>query len=63
MAMGWWSAFQGIAVFLAVLVSTVLLDGTGWVNWQFWWMVMGVLTAAMIPDQSADGARRFDAFG
>lgn len=48
-AMGWWSAFQGIAVFLAVLVSTVLLDGTGWVNWQFWWMVMGVLTAAMIP--------------
>lgn len=48
-AMGWWSAFQGIAVFLAVLVSTVLLDGMGWVNWQFWWMVMGVLTAAMIP--------------
>lgn len=48
-AMGWWSAFQGIAVFLAVLVCTVLLDGMGWVNWQFWWMVMGVLTAAMIP--------------
>ena len=48
-AMGWWSAFQGIAVFLAVLVSTLLLDGMEWVNWQFWWVIMGVLTALMIP--------------
>lgn len=48
-AMGWWSAFQGMAVFLAVLVSTVLLDGLGWVNWQIWWVIMGVLSTAMIP--------------
>lgn len=48
-AMGWWSAFQGMAVFLAVLVSTLLLESMGWVNWQIWWVIMGVLTAAMIP--------------
>lgn len=46
-AMGWWSAFQGIAVFLAVLVSTVLLSGLEWVNWQIWWMIMGLVSALM----------------
>lgn len=45
--MGWWSAFQGIAVFLAVLVSTVLLSGLEWVNWQIWWMTMGIVSALM----------------
>lgn len=47
-AMGCWSAFQGIAVFLAVLVSTVLLRGLEWVNWQMWWLLMGVVSALMV---------------
>lgn len=47
-AMGWWSAFQGIAVFIAVLVSTVLLSGLDWVNWQIWWMIMGGASALMM---------------
>ena len=47
-AMGWWSAFQGIAVFLAVLVSTVLLSGLEWVNWRIWWMIMGVVSALTV---------------
>ncbi|WP_246490583.1 CynX/NimT family MFS transporter [Brevibacterium oceani] len=47
-AMGWWSAFQGIAVFIAVLVSTVLLSGLDWVTWQIWWMIMGVASALMV---------------
>src|SRR5699024_7717549 len=46
-AMGWWSAFQGIADFLAVLASTVLLSGFAWVNWQVWWMIMGIVSAVM----------------
>lgn len=47
-AMGWWSAFQGIAVFFAVLVSTVLLGGLEWVNWQVWWVIMGAASALMM---------------
>lgn len=48
-AMGWWSAFQGIAVFIAVLASTLLLEGGQWVSWHIWWVIMGVLSAVMIP--------------
>jgi MFS family permease len=45
-AMGWWGAFQGIATFLAVLTSTLLLTA---VSWQVWWVAMAVITAATIP--------------
>ncbi|HLS49274.1 MAG TPA: MFS transporter [Actinomycetaceae bacterium] len=39
-AMGWWSAFQGAAVFLAMIVSTLLLQYTGVITWHGWWLVM-----------------------
>ncbi len=45
-AMGWWGAFQGLATFVAVLASTLLLTS---VSWQAWWVVMAVITAATIP--------------
>ncbi|WP_413542788.1 CynX/NimT family MFS transporter [Citricoccus nitrophenolicus] len=45
-AMGWWGSFQGLATFTAVLVSTLLLTS---VNWQVWWILMAVITAATIP--------------
>lgn len=48
-AMGWWSAFQGMAVFVAVLASTLLLSGAELVSWHAWWLIMAVLSAAMIP--------------
>lgn len=47
-AMGWWSAFQGIALFLGVGISAVLLNATD-VSWHIWWMIMGVATLAFIP--------------
>jgi MFS family permease len=45
-AMGWWASFQGLATFLAVLASTVLLTE---VSWEVWWVVMAGVTAAVIP--------------
>lgn len=45
-AMGWWGGFQGMATFLAVLASTLLLTA---VSWQVWWIAMAVITAATIP--------------
>jgi MFS family permease len=45
-AIGWWGSFQGLATFLAVLASTLLLTA---VSWQVWWVVMAVATAAVIP--------------
>lgn len=45
-AMGWWGSFQGLATFLAVLVSTLLLTS---VSWQVWWILMAAATAATIP--------------
>ncbi|MGW9551765.1 MFS transporter [Citricoccus zhacaiensis] len=45
-AMGWWGSFQGLATFVAVLASTLLLTS---VSWQVWWVVMAVVTAATIP--------------
>ncbi|MGO1183426.1 MAG: MFS transporter [Micrococcaceae bacterium] len=48
-AMGWWSAFQGMAVFVAVLASTLLLSGAELVSWHAWWLIMAVLSALMIP--------------
>lgn len=45
-ALGWWGAFQGIAAFIAVLASTLLLTS---VSWRTWWGVMAVITAVMVP--------------
>lgn len=45
-ALGWWGAFQGIAAFIAVLASTLLLTA---VSWQVWWLIMAALTAVMVP--------------
>ncbi|MGM7666454.1 MFS transporter [Microbacterium sp. A93] len=45
-AMGWWGSFQGLATFVAVLLSTLLLTS---VSWQVWWILMAVVTAATIP--------------
>lgn len=45
-AMGWWAGFQGMATFLAVLASTLLLTS---VSWNTWWIIMAVITAATIP--------------
>lgn len=45
-ALGWWGSFQGIAAFIAILVSTLLLTT---VNWQAWWIVMAGITFIMIP--------------
>lgn len=47
-AMGWWGAFQGIALFLGVGISAVLLNATD-VSWQVWWFIMGGATLAFIP--------------
>lgn len=52
-AVGGWSAFQGIALLLALTASTLLATGafTGGdgVSWRSWWVVMGVLTLATLP--------------
>lgn len=47
-AMGWWGAFQGIALFLGVGISAVLLNATE-VSWHIWWVIMGGATLAFIP--------------
>ena len=47
-AMGWWGAFQGIALFLGVGISAVLLNATD-VSWNIWWFIMGVATLGFIP--------------
>lgn len=49
MAMGWWAAFQGMALFLAVLVSTFLLQVTNAIVWNTWWQIMAALSIIMIP--------------
>lgn len=45
-AMGWWAGFQGMATFLAVLASTLLLTS---VRWNTWWIIMAVITAITVP--------------
>lgn len=47
-AMGWWGAFQGVALFLGVGISAVLLNATS-VSWNMWWLMMGVGTLAFMP--------------
>ena len=47
-AMGWWGAFQGIALFLGVGISAVLLNATD-VSWNIWWLIMGVATLGFMP--------------
>lgn len=47
-AMGWWAAFQGLAVFVAVLASTFLVAGPVALGWRVWWVVMAVLSLAVI---------------
>ncbi|HLS01969.1 MAG TPA: MFS transporter, partial [Beutenbergiaceae bacterium] len=45
-AIGWWSAFQGTAVFIAMIVSTFLLSQTQLMAWNGWWVIMAVATFA-----------------
>ena len=45
-AMGWWGAFHGIALFLTVLSTAFLLS---LLAWQTWWFVMAALSALLIP--------------
>lgn len=45
-AMGWWAGFQGMATFLAVLASTLLLTS---MSWNVWWLIMAAITALAIP--------------
>jgi len=47
-AMGWWGAFQGIALFLGVGISAVLLNATD-ITWHIWWFIMGIATLGFIP--------------
>ena len=47
-AMGWWGAFQGIALFLGVGISAVLLNATD-VSWNIWWFIMGAATLGFMP--------------
>ena len=47
-AMGWWGAFQGIALFLGVGISAVLINAAN-ISWQVWWIIMGSATLAFIP--------------
>lgn len=47
-AMGWWGAFQGIALFLGVGISAVLLNVTD-ITWHIWWFIMGIATLGFIP--------------
>lgn len=43
-AIGWWSAFQGTALFVAVLASTLLVVGSDGLGWRGWWVVMAALS-------------------
>ena len=47
-AMGWWGAFQGLALFAGVGISALLLNATA-VSWNIWWLIMGVITLGFIP--------------
>jgi len=47
-AMGWWGAFQGIALFLGVGLSAVLLNASD-VSWNVWWFIMGIATLGFMP--------------
>lgn len=47
-AMGWWSAFQGTAVFAAMVAATLLIDQTGLLPWSGWWVLMGGLSLAAL---------------
>ncbi|HEY4557496.1 MAG TPA: MFS transporter [Enteractinococcus sp.] len=47
-AMGWWGAFQGIALFFGVGISAVLLNATD-ITWHIWWFIMGIATLGFIP--------------
>ena len=47
-AMGWWGAFQGLALFAGVGISAVLLNATS-VSWNIWWVSMGILTLGFMP--------------
>lgn len=46
LALGFWAAFQGMATFIALLGSSVLLEIT---DWRSWYWVMAALTAVGIP--------------
>lgn len=48
-ALGWWSAFQGTALFLAVLASTLLVLGSGGLGWRGWWAVMAAVSLLAVP--------------
>lgn len=52
-AVGGWSAFQGTALLLALIVSTLLATGAltagDGMSWRTWWVVMGLLTLATLP--------------
>lgn len=45
-ALGFWTAFQGTATFLALLTSSLLM---GTLTWQAWYWVMAGLTTLAIP--------------
>lgn len=45
-AMGAWAGFQGMATFIAVLGSSLLLQVT---DWRMWYWIMAVITMAGIP--------------
>lgn len=47
-AMGWWGAFQGIALFLGVGISAILLNAID-VSWNVWWFIMGAATLGFFP--------------
>lgn len=46
MAMGAWAGFQGMATFIAVLGSSLLLQVT---DWRMWYWIMAAVTAVGIP--------------
>lgn len=46
LALGFWAGFQGMATFIALLGSSVLLQVA---DWRVWYWVMAALTAAGIP--------------
>lgn len=67
-AMGWWSAFQGAAVFLAMVVATLLIGSTGLITWHGWWAFMAALsvggfglTIALVPRDHSDVVNLRDA--
>lgn len=60
-AMGWWSAFQGAAVFIAMVAASLLLESTQLMTWHGWWVLMGglsivgvVLAVRNVPHDHSD---------